>query len=74
MVALLRTDAKNAGYQEAVYKVNVTPIQIAELDRDFVLNEKQYEHFTQCMSNPEAPTAQTLESHRKLQQFIQNSN
>ena len=73
MVAVLRTDASNAGYKEAVYKVTAGPAKHAELDREFVLNEKQYEHFTQCMSNPQVPTLKMLESHKKLQQFLQRT-
>lgn len=73
MVALLKTDTQNAGYKKAVYTVGVVPSMHAEIDREFVLNEKQYEHFTQCMSNPQVPTAQMMESHNKLQQFLQSS-
>jgi hypothetical protein len=36
----------------------------------FVLTEKQYDHFEQCMKTPEPPTKAMLESHRQLRQFV----
>jgi hypothetical protein len=75
MVAVLKSDGREAGYhkkEKPVFK-RAAGTQPVELQANFVLNEKQYEHFTQCMNNAEEPTALMLDAHAKLQAFIKAS-
>jgi len=73
MVAVLKPDTRAAiGFhkkERPVFK-RAAEAQPVEIQSHFVLNEKQYEHFTQCMSKPEEPTALMKQAHQRLDQFI----